>query len=159
LRDETTGERNNRHRRESRQIPIDHDEFVPESVWKTMQPFISRTQSQGCKNASSDLAMGLQAEVFLAKGARVMITSNICVERGVHNGSLGTVHSILLDPSKPLGGLPLAVIVKLDKFEGKSIFPDEPNCAPIVPKLASWNDGTGRFFTRKQVPLTLKDKH
>jgi ATP-dependent DNA helicase PIF1 len=96
------------------------------------------------KKASSDLAMGLQAEVFLAKGARVMITSNICVERGAHNGSLGTVHSILLDPSKPVGGLPVVVIVKLDKFEVKKIFPDETNCVPILPKLASWNDGTGR---------------
>jgi ATP-dependent exoDNAse (exonuclease V) alpha subunit len=67
---------------------------------------------EAAAKASADTAMGLQPAVCIAKGAQVMITSNICVAKGVHNGALGT---ILYAPGSTVGKLPFAEIVELDK--------------------------------------------
>jgi hypothetical protein len=47
------------------------------------------------KSATSDKAGGLLNTVFLCKGAKVMLTSNIQVQYGLFNGSMGIIKDII----------------------------------------------------------------
>ena len=55
---------------------------------------------------------GLQAELFLAPGARVMLRQNLWTEAGLANGSMGTVVDIVYKPGATVGAdLPIAAMV------------------------------------------------
>ena len=41
------------------------------------------------------LLLGLESVLFLAQGAKVMLTANLCPEAGLCNGAAGTVQSFL----------------------------------------------------------------
>jgi ATP-dependent DNA helicase PIF1 len=85
-----------------------------------------------------------------------MVTNNVCIPKGIHNGALGTVHAIIYDPDESrVGGLPLAVIVQMDKYNGRSIMPNVPKCVPITPITASWNSSSGSYHYRRELPLRL----
>ena len=61
--------------------------------------------------AKPDDAGGLFPVVFLAVGARVMLTSNLWHEVGLCNGAAGTVYQILYHEGHRPPDLPIAVIV------------------------------------------------
>jgi ATP-dependent DNA helicase PIF1 len=84
-----------------------------------------------------------------------MVTNNICIQKGIHNGALGTVHSIIYKHGSRIGDLPLAVLVVMDKYNGDSILPDVPKTVPITPITAMWNSSSGGNNTRRQLPLAL----
>ena len=66
----------------------------------------ARHSSSYAAKCSAEMAKGLPSFVHLAINARVMVTSNIAVEKEVVNGSLGTVVSILYHPDSFAGDLP-----------------------------------------------------
>ena len=61
-----------------------------------------------CK-ASSDDASGLEPVVCLAKGARVMLSSNLWVDMGLVNGAMGTIQAICYRDDQSPPNLPVAV--------------------------------------------------
>jgi len=67
---------------------------------------------------SKDLleANGLHAQLFLCKGANVMLTSNLCTAVGLHNGARGRVEDFVYmsseGPRHPLKQLPEAMVVE-----------------------------------------------
>ena len=61
--------------------------------------------------ASSDDASGLEPVVCLAKGARVMLSSNLWIEMGLVNGATGTVQAICYKQGQAPPSLPVAVTV------------------------------------------------
>ncbi|KAJ6522692.1 hypothetical protein B0H10DRAFT_1864934, partial [Mycena sp. CBHHK59/15] len=68
------------------------------------------------KKASEEDAEGLQKEVLLAEGARVMITRNVWTSKGLVNGAQGTVKKIWFTPgSNSQINLPSVVFVECDK--------------------------------------------
>lgn len=81
------------------------------------------------RNANSDTAKGLEAQLLLARGARVMLVANLWTECGLVNGSMGTIHDIL--------------------------FGDQgPPCLPIAVFIA-WESKTGTSCSRLQIPIYL----
>ena len=63
------------------------------------------------KKISSDDMSGLQPVVFLAKGARVMLTMNLWSSVGLCNGATGTVIDIVYENNHQPPDLPIAVTV------------------------------------------------
>ena len=125
-------------------------------------------------------ARGLVKILYLAVGARVMVTQNLWTLQGVVNGSPGVVKAILYDcapdvpggkPRAPaLGELPVAVIVELDRYDGPCFFGDDADCrrwVAINPFIATWGasggaataDGVRKAtssLSRTQFPLRLR---
>ena len=112
------------------------------------------TGGRESKKANSDTAKGLEAELLLAKGSRVMLTANIWTEGGLVNGAMGTIQDILFEDQGP-PSLPTAVFIKFDIYEESNITTLEGDkVVPIVPIKRSW-EGKNGSCTRLQVPLCL----
>ena len=92
--------------------------------------------------ASSDDASGLEPVFCLAKGARVMLSSNLWIEMGLFNGAMGTVQA-QAPPS-----LPVAVTVLFDHYSGPTL---SDGTVPITPLCRS----SGNSCSRLQLPLKL----
>ena len=71
--------------------------------------------------ASSEDASGLEPVIYLARGARVMLTcnSNLWTDAGLVNGGMGTVQANCYQSGGP-PSLPVAMMVKFDKYCTKS---------------------------------------
>jgi hypothetical protein len=63
----------------------------------------------------SDLFMGLESSLCLARGARVMLTWNLWTKYGLTNGATGTVKYIVFEKNVGPPALPIAVIVEMDE--------------------------------------------
>ena len=114
----------------------------------------------GANDASADAAGGLQRKVYVASGARVMLTSNIWAEKGLVNGAIGVVKGICFAGSDVPPAMPSCVIVHFPQYEGPSFRPDlyGPNCVPISPLQSQWSQkaqGGYTSCTRVQLPLKL----
>ena len=75
----------------------------------------------------------LDLELLLCKDARVMLTSNLWVQAGLVNGSLGYVQNIVYKqgnaPPKP----PTYVMVEFDNYSGLPFEDHHPKTIPITP--------------------------
>ena len=68
------------------------------------------------KKISSDDMSGLEPVVFLAKGARVMLTMNLWSSVGLCNGATRTVAHIIYQNNHQPPDLPIAVIVEFENY-------------------------------------------
>ena len=127
-----------------------------EQLIKLMQPvaqITARHSSATAKKVSADEFSGLQLLLFLAKGAKVMLTTNLWPAVGLCNGATGTViHFIYKNNDQP-PDLPIAVIVKFDNYRGPSLSEVLPSCVPICPVTASAQLSDG-FHERQKFPLS-----
>ena len=99
----------------------------------------------------NDAQVGLAAKLKLSNNSRVMLRTNLWVEGGLVNGSLGTVRHIVYAPGTRPPSLPLYLLAEFDNNRGPYVY---ENLFPIVPIVRCWND---KDITRalKQFPLTL----
>jgi ATP-dependent exoDNAse (exonuclease V) alpha subunit len=115
--------------------------------------------SASARKASAELAQGLHRDVFLARGARVMLTRNLWSEVGLVNGIRGDVVDILWAHGEKAPALPDFVVLRLEGYTGPvwSIDPRYQGCVPIAPFETSWSTtGDDRGCeTRRQLPLAL----
>ena len=119
---------------------------------------------------------GMESEVLLCEGARVLLTQNLWVEAGLMNGALGVFRGYMWpeggDPHSPLKSkrAPLCIFVEFDSVNlgtdargvPRSFFPDEPpadvpgskrNWVPIFrQRVASTAE---EHVWREQYPLPL----
>ena len=102
---------------------------------------------------------GLETQLKVAVGCRVMLTYNIDVSDGLSNGTTGTVSHIIL-----LGNTVITILVEFDdpkvgiKAKRLSQFrKDYPNSVPITRHEATFNIGVRKCInaTRRQFPLRL----
>lgn len=83
---------------------------------------------------------------FMAKGAKVMLISNL---RQLYNGTRGTLDRLLYREGHK--DLPIAILVT---FPGLHFLPNKPHCIPLPPKVYEWHDSLNISF-RQQIPLRL----
>ena len=122
------------------------------------------------KAMDADDFRGMESELHMCEGARVLLTQNLWVEAGLMNGALGVFRGYMW----PEGGdpnaeqeekrRPLCVFVEFDSVNlgdgadgrPRSFFPDDPvrrNWVPIFRQTAS--STTEEHVKREQFPLTL----
>ena len=129
-----------------------HDQLI-----KLQQPVAqirARHSSAAAQKISPDDFSGLQPLLFLAKGAKIMLTMNLWPAVGLCNGATGTIVDFIYNHNNQPPDLPIAVVIKFDNYTGPSISHSVPSCVPICPitALAQVSDGT---HERQQLPLKL----
>ena len=94
---------------------------------------------------------GLEPKLFLAVGARVMLTRNLWTEKGLCNGSMDTISDIVFKQ----GAQPPAVIVQFDStYTGPRFRSDLPRCVPIISETHQ-SDLYCSSHERQHLPLKL----
>ena len=114
----------------------------------------ARHSSASAKKMSSDEMSGLEPVVFLAKGARVMLTMNLWSSVGLCNGATGTVIDFIFKNNHQPPDLPIAVVVQFEDYRGPSFSDNHPSCVPICPITVTAQTEHG-FHERQQLPLRL----
>ena len=66
------------------------------------------------RKQSSDDMMGLESSLYVARGARIMITQNVWTEMGLTNGCTGFLRRIIFEENTGPPGLPIALIIEMD---------------------------------------------
>lgn len=111
---------------------------------------------------SADDAGGLEAEVVLAIGAKIMLSRNLWQTQGLVNGTLGMVEDVIWPPGASRSELPLAVLISCETYMGPTLWrtppkPGHPEGIPIIPipPIKSTFENEGRYMARTQLPLRL----
>ena len=75
------------------------------------------------KSSPDDDAEGLHPELFVSKGCRIMLISNLLVPCRLVNGALGTLIDMVWRPEvDPMTTLPCMLLFKPDKYNGPTLF-------------------------------------
>ena len=85
-----------------------------------------------------------------------MLTSNLWIEIGLVNGSMGYVVAILYQPGAKPPALPTAVVVQMDKCDCPTRGGER--CVRICPIKRTWPSSTGNRKSsckRRQIPIQL----
>jgi ATP-dependent DNA helicase PIF1 len=114
------------------------------------------TGGSEAKKADPDTVRGLEAQVLLARGARIMLTANLWIEAGLVNGSMGTVQDILFKEDQGPPFLPIAVLISFENYKGPTITSLEGiEVVPITPIRRTWEGNSGIICSCLQVPVRL----
>ena len=109
----------------------------------------------GASAATSDIAGGLDAILFLSKKAEVMLTSNLWTEAGFCNGSFDVVEQFWFTENLGPPNLKLSVIVHFPGYTGPQCLSTCETWGPVPPKVFYWMEDV-TFLSRQQISLRLR---
>ena len=89
---------------------------------------------------------GLELELLIAIGARVMLTSNLWTNAGLVNGAVGVIQQIVYNPGSSSPEPPMYVLIKFDNYVG---VPWDESFSQVVPITSIERS------TKTQFPLKL----
>ena len=90
---------------------------------------------RNAKATTLDDAGGLEAVIFLARGATVMLTCNIWLEVGLCNGASGVVYDLIFHPERSPPCLLMVALVDFQPYTGPPFLHTHPQIVPIPPHL------------------------
>ena len=99
----------------------------------------------------------MESKLFLAIGAKVMLTQNIWTEQGLVNGAIGMVCDIVWDDgvTSPREEPPLALLINFEGYQGPEfVMQGEKKLIPIF-RVTSEFPLNREVCRRTQFPLTL----
>lgn len=115
------------------------------------QPVARIPSQNNCLEAAKDMAQGLEKTLYICKGSRVMLRTNLWTDTGLVNGALGTIVDIVYSPGKsPPEVQPMFVCVHFDSYSGPMV----NNVVPIAPVTRCWKVNN-KSCSRSQFPVTL----
>ena len=85
------------------------------------------------RKADSDVVKGLECQLLLARGARVMLRTNLWTEAGLVNSSVGTVQEIIFEENQSPPSLPIAILIEFDNYSGPAIITECKRLVLISP--------------------------
>lgn len=94
--------------------------------------------------ANVDIAFGLKRNLYLACGAKLILTNNLHQNVSIFNDIRGEIIGIVYAKGKPS---PTSFFYIVVRFNGYRV------CVPIVPVDTPWVDGTN--IARTQLPAKL----
>ena len=80
----------------------------------------AKHEGSAAKRGNVEQASRLESTLFLSKGAKVMLTRNVCTQQGLINGSFGVVKAIIYETKDAPPNLPQVIVVQFPSFKGKS---------------------------------------
>jgi ATP-dependent DNA helicase PIF1 len=122
---------------------------------RPVKRILSVHTGRNASKASDEEADNLPTELLVCIGARVMLTANLWTEKGLVNGSIGTITDILWDTDQdPSVSMPSLLLVCFTEYSGPDFPLYGPKIIPIFPVTRQF-DYKGVPCTRKQFPLRL----
>ena len=123
----------------------------------TNKPLItinSINMGEGANAKNAKFFSGLEQQLEICVGARVMIISNLWTAAGLTNGAQGTVKHIVFRPGEAASyDQPQAIILQMEEsYRGPSL-PGMDRCVVISPKAVHKKDRMGQDMTRIQFPI------
>ncbi|GJE99317.1 hypothetical protein PsYK624_155710 [Phanerochaete sordida] len=122
------------------------------------------------KRKRSDKRNDLPGSVELARGMKVLVTSNIQTDLDLANGSRGEIVDIVLHPDEPAGDggsvvqlkhMPICILVRMERTKASQLNGLEPGVVPVQPverrmtiKLRRAGKNVERKVRRRQFPIT-----
>lgn len=133
---------------------MDSVDFNHKHLKLTKNPIakLSAKNSRGAASFDADQAQGLRNQIYVAKEAKIVLTSNLWPEAKLVNGSQGTVRYIVYKDERK--DLPDLIVCHFPNYIGPSYIPGEDNLVPIPPIEATWFSRNSPF-SRMQFPLIL----
>lgn len=138
------------HLRPTQESVMDHNVAQHRAGGEPIATINAVHSGPGASTAPADDAGGLEKALCLARSARVMLTSNLWIEVGLVNGSMGTVHAICYQSGGPPHH-PLSVMVLFDSYSGPTF---HDGSVPVTPIRRTWSSSRGQC-SRLQLPLKL----
>ena len=103
----------------------------------------------------SDTKGQIPAVLPVARGASVVLTSNLWPHMKLLNGTRGTLTYVVYEEGRgPEDGLPAFLVVTFPEYTGPAFIPGEPGTVPIFTRLAEWKEGRN-ICKRRTFPLIL----
>ena len=102
---------------------------------------------------------GVLYKIPLAIGMPIMVTNNVCIESGIANGSIRSVHSILYKTTTDGRGVLTCCIVSFPKSTSASMPGLSPNLYPILPQTIYFTYTHQRrycWFIQNRLPSLLE---
>jgi hypothetical protein len=97
----------------------------------------------------------LESTIQICRGARVMLTANLWVEKGLMNGAFGTIRNIIFESGMKPPNMPIAIVIEMDSnYTGPSV-PGLPARHIILNPKTNFSLSGNRRLERTQYPLVL----
>lgn len=125
---------------------------VPCAVFEAVHPPGRENKTHRSAAADKDEAGGLEARLALCVGAKVMLVSNLWVNKGLVNGSVGVVRGIVYAPGTRPPQLPRVVFAHFPCYTGPCY---QGDAIPILPVTTHWQHKSKQHCARTQFPLSL----
>lgn len=112
-------------------------------------------EGQGVQSLKSEDFQGLYPYLILCRNARVMLTSNQWIKKGLTNGATGTLRHFIFEVGSGPPSLPISIVVEMDEGYNGPHLANKPRYVPFGPITSFKQNDTGKMFERTQFPFIL----